>query len=232
MSASPTTSFFDPLPHGDAPPSGFQTLPREGFFPTPTLEQNQEFATAPPYAETQYPSQSSYDNNSWDNLGHGKQALVAIVILLGVVAIVSLSAWYCCGCCGLRARRQKRLEARQREFSPANGAIPLGNVPPRMSAGTRAIAALPRFGPRPDAPPPRYEEVVPPQHQTLAGGVTHVRAEEENVADGIVADGKTPMSEIAFEDVVLDRSNGEGSSRTFEAQHFGLGGDTRGHTNS
>jgi hypothetical protein len=52
------------------------------------------------------------------------------------------------------------------------------------------------------------------------------------VADGIVADGKTPLSEMTFEDVVLDRSNGEGSSRTFEQQHFGLGGDTRGHTNS
>ncbi len=92
---------------------------------------------------------------------------------------------------------------------------------------------MPGFGPGPEAPPPRYEEVVPSQHQTIAGGIAHVRDDDErNVADGIVADGKTPLSEIAFEDVVLDRSNGEGSSRTFEAQHFGLGGDTRGHTNS
>jgi hypothetical protein len=88
-----------------------------------------------------------------------------------------------------------------------------------------------------DLPPPQYAEVVPPQHQTIAGGITHVREEEE----GVISDGKTPLSEIPFEDVVLDQpvSAGSGSgsgspssAREFAMRHHGLGGDTRGHTNS
>jgi hypothetical protein len=44
------------------------------------------------------------------------------------------------------------------------------------------------------------------------------------------------LSEIPFEDVVLDRPGGSGSgspssAREF-ARHHELGGDTRGHTNS
>jgi len=84
--------------------------------------------------------------------------------------------------------------------------------------------------------------VVPPQHQTLAGGIAPVRTsvppgEEFNV----VADGKTPLSEIPFEDVDLgtaltqpsSSSSASGSgSRTFEETHHTGIGDTRGHTNS
>lgn len=76
--------------------------------------------------------------------------------------------------------------------------------------------------------PPLYAEVAPPQHTTISGGITHVREEEE----GIISDGKTPLSEIPFEDVILDHSPSEGSARNFGDRHLRLGGDTTGHTNS
>lgn len=80
-----------------------------------------------------------------------------------------------------------------------------------------------------DAPPPLYEEAVPPEHQYVAGGATYVREDDEQ---GIISDGKTPLSEIPFEDVVLDHSPSEGSARSFGERHHGLGGDTTGHVNS
>jgi hypothetical protein len=85
-------------------------------------------------------------------------------------------------------------------------------------------------GPVPgDAPPPQYQEAVPPRHQTIAGGITHVREEEE----GVISDGKTPLSEIPFEDVVLSSASSESSSaRDFGQRHHGGGGNTYGHTNS
>jgi hypothetical protein len=84
-----------------------------------------------------------------------------------------------------------------------------------------------------DDAPPSYEEVVPPQHQRLAGGIpnnTNTTSEED---DAVVSDGKTPLSEIPFEDVVLDHVSSQSSgSRGFDQMHHGAGGDTRGHTNS
>jgi hypothetical protein len=154
----------------------------------------------------------------WDSLGPGKQAVVILVILMGTLAVVLLSSWFCCGCCGLRRRRRKRIEAQQQSGVDNTRSIPLHTIANR----------IPGVAPRGDVPPPQYEEVVPPQHTTVAGGIGHVREEDS----AIVADGKTPLSEIPFEDVVLDRSVGEGSSRTFENRHYGLGGDTTGHTNS
>ena len=77
-------------------------------------------------------------------------------------------------------------------------------------------------------PPPRYEEAVPPQHQRIAGGLESVRDEEE----GIISDGKTPLSEIPFEDVVLTHVGSEGSGSGIEESHRRFGGDTRGHTYS
>lgn len=83
-----------------------------------------------------------------------------------------------------------------------------------------------------------YAEVAPPEHQTVAGGMRDAnevqRIEEESA---VVSDGKTPLSEIPFEDVVLERHVSESessgsSSRGFEARHHGMGGDTRGHTNT
>jgi hypothetical protein len=83
--------------------------------------------------------------------------------------------------------------------------------------------------PMTEAPPPTYAEITPPQHTFIEGGITHVRDEEE----GIISDGKTPLSEIPFEDVVLDYTPSSSSSaRNFENSHLRLGGDTTGHTNS
>ena len=54
--------------------------------------------------------------------------------------------------------------------------------------------------------------------------------------DGVVADGKTPLSEIPFEDVVLDppssSSSTSSANQAFAAMHHDGMGDTRGHTNS
>jgi hypothetical protein len=79
-----------------------------------------------------------------------------------------------------------------------------------------------------DAPPPQYAEVVPPRHTRIAGGVTNVREEEE----GVISDGKTPLSEIPFEDVVLSSASSSNSARDFGRVHHGAGGNTFGHTNS
>ena len=106
--------------------------------------------------------------------------------------------------------------------------------------------------------PPRYEEQVPPAHQRLAGGMVRRGGgggghhhhnqispmQEEEDGMGMVADGKTPLSEIPFEDVVLTptRSQASGSAspsgseggRDFGNRHaMGNGrGDTTGHTNA
>ena len=83
-----------------------------------------------------------------------------------------------------------------------------------------------------------YAEVAPPEHQTVAGGIRDAnevqRVEDESA---VVSDGKTPLSEIPFEDVVLERHASESessgsSSRGFEQRHHGIGGDTTGHTNT
>ena len=57
-----------------------------------------------------------------------------------------------------------------------------------------------------------------------------IRQEEE----GVISDGKTPLSTLSLEDVVLDtRMNAGGSSRDFERRHHGARiGNTTGHTNS
>jgi len=80
--------------------------------------------------------------------------------------------------------------------------------------------------------PPSYEEVVAPQHRRLAGGIPNINTTSED-DDAVVSDGKTPLSEIPFEDVMLDHVSSQSSgSRTFEQMHHGAGGDTRGHTNT
>jgi hypothetical protein len=112
------------------------------------------------------------------------------------------------------------------------GDLPLSTMPGAERRGRQDDRAVDG-----DPPPPQYEETAPHQHQTIAGGITHVREEEE----GVISDGKTPLSEIPFEDVVLDHpvsagsASGSGSpssAREFAMRHHGLGGDTRGHTNS
>jgi hypothetical protein len=75
--------------------------------------------------------------------------------------------------------------------------------------------------------PLRYEKVLLPQHDTVVGGITHNREEE-----AIVADGKTPLSEIPFEDVVLDHKPSGSSFRASKERYNGNGRDMEGYTNS
>ena len=186
-------------------------------------------STRPSYTSTSFPSTSySPDTPHFWDYWHGSQIAIVAVIIICVLAIVLLSMWCCCGCfrggrhCGKR---------RQLPTGEQNRDVPLGTIPPerRGRADAREV--------HDDPPPPMYAETAPPQHQTIAGGITHIREEDE----GVISDGKTPLSEIPFEDVVLDHheSGGSGSgsgspssAREFTMRHHGLGGDTRGHTNS
>ncbi|KAG4440049.1 hypothetical protein IFR05_004499 [Cadophora sp. M221] len=165
---------------------------------------------------TGYPDKS-HDDGFFDRLESGTKAGMGIAIAFGVLIIVIVSAWYCCGCCGLRARRRKRREGTRAPDINTQRPVPLNT----MNSNT----APPPAG---DAPP-QYEEAVPPRHQHIAGGARYIREDEE---EGVISDGKTPLSEIPFEDVVLDHSPSEGSSRSFSERHHGLGGDTTGHTNT
>ncbi|CAL3967589.1 hypothetical protein PZA11_003846 [Diplocarpon coronariae] len=149
-------------------------------------------------------------------LESGTKVGMGIGITVGVLAIILFSAWYCCGCCGLRARGRKRhAEATRVPELNNQQPVPLSRIENRDS-GTAGAA------------PPLYEEAVPPRHRHIAGGATYLSEEEE----GVISDGKTPLSEFPFEDVVLDPSPPDGSSMSFRDRHHGLGGDTRGHTNA
>ncbi|KAK0107238.1 hypothetical protein ONS95_003940 [Cadophora gregata] len=163
-----------------------------------------------------YPGSDDGNDSLFERLENGTKAAVGVAITIGVIVIVALSVWYCCGCCGLRARRRKRREGSRAQDISSQPPVPLNTMSPSHAP------------PAGDAPP-QYEEAVPPQHQHIAGGARHVRQEED---DAVISDGKTPLSEIPFEDVVLDHSPSEGSSRSFSERHHGLGGDTRGHTNT
>jgi hypothetical protein len=165
----------------------------------------------------------------WEELASGAKIGIVLVVVIGVIGIALFAMWFCCGCCGGRCCGKRRRSPQGLEnrgdlpLSPIHGAERRGRQDDRGVDG--------------DLPPPQYAEAVPPQHQTIAGGITHVREEEE----GVISDGKTPLSEIPFEDVVLDHpvSAGSGSgsgspssAREFAMRHHGMGGDTRGHTNS
>lgn len=145
---------------------------------------------------------------------------MGIGITIGVILVVALSVWFCCGCCGLRAKRNRQRAHPGRQNTPVVTQHP---VPLRMISTSEATRPTEL-----DAPPPRYEEVVPPQHQHTSGGVRHAAELEE----GIISDGKTPLSEIPYEDVALHELPSAGSSRNFGNRHHELGGDTRGHTNT
>lgn len=175
--------------------------------------------------------QSSKD--FWEKLAAGAKVGIIVAIVIGVLIIVLLSVWFCCGCCGLRRKNAKRNEALHPR--PDTDTVPLQNRQPpvtTMNTLNRMASTVNRMAStrtrNSGIAPPLYEEVAPPQHITIAGGITHVREEEE----GIISDGKTPLSEIPFEDVVLDHSPSEGSARNFGDRHLRLGGDTTGHTNS
>jgi hypothetical protein len=198
---------------------------------------NKEQATASPPTTTTssgYSSSTSglyidnHNQNVWGDLASGAKIAIYLVAV-GIVLIILASIWCCCGCCmgGRRCGKRQRPPGQENR-----GDLPLSTMPGAERRGRQDDRALDG-----DPPPPQYEETVPHQHQTIAGGITHVREEEE----GVISDGKTPLSEIPFEDVVLDHpvsagsASGSGSpssAREFATRHHGLGGDTRGHTNS
>ncbi|KAE9378178.1 hypothetical protein N431DRAFT_435344 [Stipitochalara longipes BDJ] len=203
-------------------------------FATSSSQYNQEQAAATPTSSSGYSSPTGpqfFDKgnqNIWEELAAGARIAIVIVIV-AIVLIVLALAYFCCGCCGgRRCGKRRRTPPEQQNRSD----VPLSPMPAAERRGRPDERAIDG-----DLPPPQYEETVPHQHQRIAGGITHVREEEE----GVISDGKTPLSEIPFEDVVLDHpvSAGSGSgsgspssAREFAMRHHGLGGDTRGHTNS
>lgn len=76
-----------------------------------------------------------------------------------------------------------------------------------------------------EAAPPIYEEALPPQHETVVGGITY-----DGEGEGVVADGKTPLSEILLEDALLHHNPSESPSRASEERYHGGGEDLRGRT--
>ena len=110
--------------------------------------------------------------------------------------------------------------------------LPLYNLHPPTNAAGAVVGRAPGG----DAPP-SYEEVVPPHLRVATGPPRMLHGGEAEADDGVVADGKTPLSEIPFEDVVLEPSSSSSSSsssanQAFNAMHHNGVGDTRGHTNS
>jgi len=203
-------------------------------FVTSSSRYNQEQAAGTSTSSSGYPSQTNDphffnggNQNIWEELAAGARIAIVIVVV-GIVLVVLASAYFCCGCCGGRRCGKRRRPSPAQEN---RGDVPLSPLPAPERRGRPDERAIDG-----DMPPPQYEEAVPHQHQRIAGGITHVREEEE----GVISDGKTPLSEIPFEDVVLDHpvSAGSGSgsgspssAREFAMRHHGSGGDTRGHTN-
>lgn len=182
------------------------------------------------------PDPDSGDDDLFEQLATGTKAGVAMAIVIGIVLIIILSAWFCCNCCGYRKRKVIHNNPRVTSVLPLHTMQTQTQAPPAPVA--QVVGTQPRELPHPhphlhphsDAPP-AYEEVVRPQPQQhrITTDLPHTSEEDS----GVVADGKTPLSEIPFEDVVLDHASSQSSSsRTFEQTHHGLGGDTRGHTNS
>lgn len=187
---------------------------------TQTINQAQE--TIPPSNYNPNTNNPVGENQSFIDFSNGAKAGTVMGALF-FVALIVIAGWFCC--CSGRARRRRQLRAGPAPVpnqGTQNLPVPLNTLPAAHLAN--------RNRPMPgDAPPPQYQEVLPPRHQRIAGGVTHVREEEE----GIISDGKTPLSEIPFEDVVISSASSAGSSsRNFEQTHHAGGGNTYGHTNS
>jgi hypothetical protein len=119
-------------------------------------------------------------------------------------------------------RRRARLQHQRLHDPPA--AVPLHPLHYTSSSSLEGNPLM-ATAPQPGDAPPRYEEVVPAQHHRLAGGMPD---EEE----GMVADGKMPLSEIPFEDVRLDGERAGGQASRVVGQPQRGAGDTMGHTNS
>jgi hypothetical protein len=199
---------------------------QSGFSVSTVTSTTNPFQTAP----TSQPTDNllnNADDAGFDHLAHGVKAAVFVMIVFAVIVCIGAYFFY-----RRRYRQRQQIQNRNGDIrrgygDPVNGerGLPLHNL--------QTPPAVHMEG---EDSPPQYAEVVPPQHQRIAGGITNVREEEE----GIISDGKTPLSEIAFEDVVLERTgsdaSGSGSSSRSPGgefgRHHGMGGDTSGHTNS
>ena len=127
---------------------------------------------------------------------------VVMSVIVGMSVLIALAVWYCCGG---RARWNRRHQ------QPNATSLPLytvDNTAPEVRALGDAL--------------PIYAEVPPPEHQTVAGGTRDAneqrRVEEEEAA--VVSDGKTPLSEIPFEDVVLGMHGSDNQSSSGESSQF------------
>jgi hypothetical protein len=170
------------------------------------------------------------DSKPWDHLGENTHHGIIAGGIIGALIVICVSIW------ALRERRRRRHAA----LSLEAGTLPLYNLPaqpniahPATDGQRGAPENLAVSAPGGDAPPPTYEEVVPPHLRVATGPqMPHEREAE----DGMIADGKTPLSEIPFEDVVLEPASSSSSSssanQAFAAMHHNGMGDTRGHTNS
>ncbi|KAH8594204.1 hypothetical protein B0O99DRAFT_595541 [Bisporella sp. PMI_857] len=149
----------------------------------------------------------------WQNLALGAKIAIIAAIIIGIIAVTIFSMWFCCGCCGGRVRycgKRKRDEVTTGDAR----SLPLHTSLNRSRKGSIGNG---------ETSPPRYEEALLPRHNMVVGGVVHDREEE-----GIVADGKTPLSEILFEDVIVDHKPSECSSGISEKSYNGNGRDTGG----
>jgi hypothetical protein len=194
------------------------------YYPSQTRSLYQQKETA-----TGLSDDDGDDGNLIDNLQMGAKAAVVIGLIFGIIFIVAFSMWFCCGCCGIRDKRGGLApDGAQRTSSDAMPSGATGNILPLHNIQSRSPSNA--YPPPVDPSPPSYEETVSPRNQAPPGGMQFGHRIDD---DGIIPNGKTPLSEIGFEDVVLDRPHtGESSSQTFEQRHHGSGGNTRGHTNT
>lgn len=178
--------------------------------------------------ETATPGSMPSDDQQalWNRLSPGIQAVIGVIATVCVLIIVLFSVWFCCGCCGLRNKRRGMAPNTPRGVAPNPRPELHGNVMPLHAINNRAPQTGFNEMPAVEASPPAYEESVPPRHQRIAGGVSTTSEEDE----GIISDGKTPLSEIPFEDVRLDQiRSGSSSSQNFEQRHHELGAEQRHH---
>jgi len=230
-----TTTDVPPLPDFTMPYPPSSTalrLPLTTFVTSSSRYNQEQAATTASTSGYPVPTDSRTfhpgDQNLWEQLAGGVR-IVIVIVLVAIVLIALASMYFCCGCCGGRRCGKRRRPAAGQQN---RGDVPLSPMPAAERRGRPDERAIDG-----DMPPPQYEEVVPPQHQTIAGGITHVREEEE----GVISDGKTPLSEIPFEDVVLDHHTSAGSgsgsgspssAREFAMRYDGSGGHAQGHTNT
>ncbi|KAH8820875.1 hypothetical protein F5884DRAFT_745214 [Xylogone sp. PMI_703] len=193
------------------------------------------------------PAGSGGQGSVWERISTGAKVAIIIAIILGVIVIVIFSLLFCCGCCCWKSPLSS---VGRRNIAEETGrAVPLENVAPDTThAGITPVEAPAQrrlsLRRRPRDAPPSYEEAVPASHQQLAIGEPISPVPEED-ASNIVVDGKTPLSEIPFEDVDVNALGGPSSSasassaavsasevRLFHDAHHNQAGDTTGHTSA